>query len=248
MDRSGGRRPSSLLKAASRDQRGITGLETAIILIAFVVVASVFAYTVLTAGIFASQKSNEAVNAAIEEVRSTVVPAGKFIAFAGDVDIDGDTNTIDTVEAVVRMSIDIAVALKGVPLDMTPAYQLNAADGSLESSGLTNTLVIDWLDGNQVIKDLAWTVEFSGDNDGDFSLEPAERASVILWLVEYQYDSARGLYYTLGTDETDPFIDTEAGLLGRFETFSVSISPVQGAPLQLERTVPQSLNEIMDLR
>ena len=29
------------------DQRGITGLETAIILIAFVVVASVFAFTVL---------------------------------------------------------------------------------------------------------------------------------------------------------------------------------------------------------
>ncbi|HUV53535.1 MAG TPA: archaellin/type IV pilin N-terminal domain-containing protein, partial [Dehalococcoidia bacterium] len=40
-----------------RDERGITGLETAIILIAFVVVASVFAYTVLSAGIFSSQKA-----------------------------------------------------------------------------------------------------------------------------------------------------------------------------------------------
>lgn len=35
-----------------RNQRGITGLETAIVLIAFVAVASVFAYTVLAAGIF----------------------------------------------------------------------------------------------------------------------------------------------------------------------------------------------------
>ena len=36
-----------LYKGPRRDERGITGLETAIILIAFVVVASVFAYTVL---------------------------------------------------------------------------------------------------------------------------------------------------------------------------------------------------------
>ena len=39
-------------KRAVGDERGITGLETAIILIAFVVVASVFAYAVLTAGLF----------------------------------------------------------------------------------------------------------------------------------------------------------------------------------------------------
>ena len=36
-------------------ERGITGLETAIILIAFVVVASVFAFTVLSTGIFSSE-------------------------------------------------------------------------------------------------------------------------------------------------------------------------------------------------
>ena len=39
----------------STSERGITGLETAIILIAFVVVASVFAFTVLSMGIFASR-------------------------------------------------------------------------------------------------------------------------------------------------------------------------------------------------
>ena len=48
--------PSVMMKRLGRDQRGITGLETAIILIAFIVVASVFAYTVLSAGIFSSEK------------------------------------------------------------------------------------------------------------------------------------------------------------------------------------------------
>ena len=249
MDRSVLRGSSVNVTTVLRDQRGITGLETAIILIAFVVVASVFAYTVLTAGIFASQKTNEAVNAAIEEVRSTIIPNGKVIAYSGFVDLDGDTTTIDDlVEAVVRISIDLGVALKGSPVDLTPSYELNPTDGNLQSSGLASTLVIDWLDRNQVITDMAWTATFSGDDDGNFSLGPTERGSVNLWLVEYEYDTARGLYYTLGTGESDPFIDSEDDLLGRVGTFSLTISPVQGASLQLERTVPQALGEVMDLR
>ncbi|MCH8102328.1 MAG: flagellin, partial [Chloroflexi bacterium] len=57
-------------------QRGITGLETAIILIAFVVVASVFAFTVLSTGIFASERSKETVFSGILEARSTLEPRG----------------------------------------------------------------------------------------------------------------------------------------------------------------------------
>ena len=47
------------------DQRGITGLETEIVLIAFVVVASVFAFAVLTTGLLSSEKSKETVLGAL---------------------------------------------------------------------------------------------------------------------------------------------------------------------------------------
>ncbi len=50
----------TMLKRLHKDKRGITGLETGIILVAFVVVASVFAYTVISAGMFSSQKGQEA--------------------------------------------------------------------------------------------------------------------------------------------------------------------------------------------
>jgi flagellin FlaB len=50
-----------ILAGIRQNRKGITGLETAIILIAFVVVASVFAYTVLSAGIFSSEKGKEAI-------------------------------------------------------------------------------------------------------------------------------------------------------------------------------------------
>ena len=230
-----------------RDERGITGLETAIILIAFVVVASVFAYTVLTAGIYSSQKSNEAVNAAIEEVRSSIIPSGNVYGFEGSVDLDGDTATSDVQAAVVKVGLELAVALRGTPVDLTPPY-LIAANGSLQSSGLENSLVIDYLSHTHVLNEVAWTVRFAGSSDGDYSLEQTERAEVTVWLVRYEYDDVAGLYYTLGAGTGDPFADETDALLTKSESFTLEVSPVQGAPLQVERVVPQALAPIMNLR
>ena len=69
-----------LMRKIHKGQRGITGLETAIILIAFVVVASVFAYTVLSAGIFSSQKGQEAIYTGLEQTRSTLELKGSVLA------------------------------------------------------------------------------------------------------------------------------------------------------------------------
>ena len=89
-------------KAMHRDKRGITGLETAIILIAFVVVASVFAYTVLSAGIFSSERGKEAIHAGLEEARSSLEPRGSSLAYD---DQDIYNNAGDTVVAVLAAVI-----------------------------------------------------------------------------------------------------------------------------------------------
>ncbi len=112
-------------KGLRHDRRGITGLETAIILIAFVVVASVFAYTVLSAGIFSSEKGKEAVHAGLESARSSFELVGSIKATAlpatqvtdvdtpsnwatGSSDITLATDTTDYKEATA--AIDIAIA------------------------------------------------------------------------------------------------------------------------------------------
>ena len=74
-----------LARKMQRDERGITGLETAIILIAFVVVASVFAYTVLSAGIFSAQKGQEAVYTGLQQARSTLELKGDVVAIIPNV-------------------------------------------------------------------------------------------------------------------------------------------------------------------
>ena len=55
------------------------GLTGAFILIAFVVVASVFAFTVLSTGIFASERSKETVFSGIKEAQSSIEPRGSVI-------------------------------------------------------------------------------------------------------------------------------------------------------------------------
>ena len=65
-----------------RDQRGITGLETAIVLIAFVVVASVFAFAVITTGLFSSEKAASSAKAGLGEASTTLTPKGAVVARA----------------------------------------------------------------------------------------------------------------------------------------------------------------------
>ena len=64
------------------DQRGITGLETAIVLIAFVVVASVFAFAVLTTGLISSEKAKETALGGLEETGGTIALRGSVVAIA----------------------------------------------------------------------------------------------------------------------------------------------------------------------
>ena len=84
------------LRKLVREQNGITGLETAIVLIAFVVVAAVFAFTVLTTGMFTSEKAKETTMAAVAATSSTLSIKGAVIAIGGPV--RGTNNTCDADE------------------------------------------------------------------------------------------------------------------------------------------------------
>lgn len=55
---------------------GFTGLEAAIVLIAFIVVASVFAYVILGAGFFTTQKAQETVYKSVEQASTNVQVVG----------------------------------------------------------------------------------------------------------------------------------------------------------------------------
>ena len=62
-----------------KNEKGFTGLEAAIVLIAFVVVAAVFSYVMLGAGFFTTQKSQEVVHTGVTQASSSLAPSGDVI-------------------------------------------------------------------------------------------------------------------------------------------------------------------------
>ena len=147
-----------LHKTLRRDERGITGLETAIILIAFVVVASVFAYTVLSAGIFSSQKGQEAVYSGLEEARASMSVKGSMFAYGSG----GN---------VTSVSFCLVNTMRGQAVDMTPS------GGNATTNNVT---IISFTDSTQHVADLAWSTTFVGDDNGDNLLENDEQCVVTI--------------------------------------------------------------------
>ena len=146
-----------VIKTLHRDERGITGLETAIILIAFVVVASVFAYSVLSAGIFSSQKGQEAIYAAISEARATMELKGSVFAY-------GNTTTGN----ITAVTVTLTNTMGGQAIDLTPNTTGNE----------THVTIISYTDRNQHVSDLPWTVSWIGKNNNDHSLDQDEQAVI----------------------------------------------------------------------
>jgi len=118
-----------------RGARGITGLETAIILIAFVVVAAVFAYTVLSAGIFTTQKSQETIYSGLTQAASSMEMKGGVVLnnrVVGETigTGDGTEDTFYTYYAPVAAG-SYTVYVDGVAATETTEYVMTAATGTI---------------------------------------------------------------------------------------------------------------------
>ena len=142
-----------LLSRAARAEEGITGLETAIILIAFVVVATVFAFVVLSTGLFSSERGKEAVYAGLQKTRGTLELRGSVIA-----NTDG-TN-------VTTLVFDMANAAGGEPVNMDPV-------------ALSNKVVIDYRDNTINQPNIVWTVNWLV-GDGDNLMEAGELGEITI--------------------------------------------------------------------
>ena len=230
----------SHLSPLLRSERGITGLETAIILIAFVVVASVFAFTVLSTGVFSSERAKETIFAGLEDAQSSMSPRGAIIAYTGVLS--------DSTSTVFKMTFDLALSLNGQPIDLTAPF---TADGSgTDPDVVTNpgqVTVIDYIDKNQTFPDVPWSVTFPGQDDGDSILEINERAEITVWLLNRETGTAIGTAGSVAYQTTEGGITSTDTVLTKNYQFTVLIKPPKGATLNLTRTLPSSLDTVMNL-
>ncbi len=215
-----------------KQQHGITGLETAIILIAFVVVAAVFAFTVLSSGIFASERSKETVYSGLKETTSTLEPKSGVIAVRGDV--DGEN-------AIVQLRFHVGGTVAGESVDLTPPYVFDDTGTDPDPSGLEAKTVLGFTNAAEHVSEVRWTVEFAGGSSGDYLLDRGEMAEITVWL--HEKNTAVG-DYNLGTAGSG-HLSTR---LGTNDHLSIEVNADQGGFFSVERRIPSRLLAIMDLR
>jgi len=90
-----------------RNEKGFTGLEAAIVLIAFVTVAAVFSYILLGAGFFATQKSQEVVHTGVKQATSSMELVGSVVA-------KGDKSN----NKITNVTFTLQLAAGGQPIDL----------------------------------------------------------------------------------------------------------------------------------
>lgn len=138
------------------EEAGMTALETAIILLAFVTVAATFAYTVLSVGTVSTAQSKEAVLADLAQVQSSMELKGGVLALASTA---GVTSTVDAIVFTV------ASAVGGQSVNLAPAQ---------------GGLVIDYRDERQQAPLPTWTLRWKVRTDADDLLDTNELAEITI--------------------------------------------------------------------
>lgn len=127
-------------------------LETIIILIAFIVVATVFAFTILSAGSSSTEIGKQAIQAGLEDVQSSMNVKGSIIA-------EGSGTAVSN--AIFTLSL--------------------VADGSpINLSTTAKEVVVNYKDQAQVKNDVPWTIKWivSKQATADDMLEEGELAEI----------------------------------------------------------------------
>ena len=222
--------------------RGIIGIESAIVLIAFVIVAAALAFVVLNMGFSTTQKAKTSIIAALEEAGSSLEIAGKITA-AGDfrsnainattipvkIASGGSTSNMDgnfTAIKVITSNIEYDNVYEFGPLFVGTYPNATEAWEQAERNG--------WLCGPSPPGDCN---PYNGTNN------PTRTIGIVYWNVNQNdntiLDAGEHLQVAVAfaQDERPTSLDF----------FAVEVAPPKGAPMTVERTIPNINNVIVDL-
>jgi len=195
-------------------EEGFTGLEAAIVLIAFVVVAAVFSYVVLGAGFFTTQKAQEVVYSSVDMASSSMEVLGN-VNGNGTVDLSDPTNSrIDGIRFVLGLTAG------GAPVD------------------LANTNMV--FSGSEGLTDLKRATEIDADSGN--VIHPTNEAYVYgTW---YIIDITNGDTGSLLDNQKQvtiyAFLDDD-NLIHPNDSFSLEIKPPVGAAYAIKRKAPAGI-------
>jgi flagellin FlaB len=138
---------------------GFTGLEAAIVLIAFIVVAAVFSYLVLGSGILATQSARDTVHTSVNGIGSSLYVSGN---------IYGVRTTLTSPPTVRSILIPLRVLGNGVGVNMTDIQVSVISESNREELTLNRTFM------NVAPGSGRWSIQKVITGDCDTILEDGE--------------------------------------------------------------------------
>jgi flagellin FlaB len=141
-------------KSLLKDEKAFTGLEAAIVLTAFIVVAAVFSYMVLGAGFFSTEKAKEVVHTGVEQATSSMQFSGDIIAKEG--------STADTIGYIIATTT------------------LTAGESSIDigSGSAASNLTISYSDSLIYTPDATWSRTWIETRDSNDMLDYGEKVEL----------------------------------------------------------------------
>ena len=208
-----------MTKIFNKDE-GFTGLEAAIVLIAFVVVAAVFSYVVLGAGFFTTQKAQEVVYSSVDMASSSMEVLGNVYG-NGTVDPSTPSNCrIDGIQFVVGLTAGGAsVDLANTNLVFSGPQGLRDLKRN-EKIDATSTNVIDTLEHARGTE-FMWTIIDITNGDTGSLLDNQKQVTI---------------YAQLDDEAIHPN-----------DAFSLEIKPPVGTSYAIKRKAPAGIKEINQL-
>ena len=136
------------IRTIHRLEAGITGLETAIVLIAFVMVASTLAYVVVSAGLYSSQRFKLAYETALETMSV--------------VNLKGDIMAKMENSEVTEIYLFVSIPAAGNSIDFN------------NTGNITESVVISYMDDDDMLPSANWTLQKLSTTNTDNLLDRDE--------------------------------------------------------------------------
>jgi flagellin FlaB len=159
------------MSSLKKNDNGFTGLEAAIVLIAFVVVAAVFSYVVLGAGFFTTQKAQQTVYSAVGQASST-------LEIIGNVYGTNPVATGATGDAIQNVTFNVGLAAGASSVDMSKVVLVYSNETQLATLNYTTSA-------DQLSNPPNWAITAVQNSPGGSSttmLQPNEQFTINCYL------------------------------------------------------------------
>ncbi|QLH06876.1 archaellin/type IV pilin N-terminal domain-containing protein [Nitrosopumilus ureiphilus] len=233
-------------KGTRHSHRGVIGVESAIVMIAFVIVAAALAFVVLNMGFTTTQKAKTATLSSLEESSSTMKISGTITA-VGCIDIDAGCTSIQRINAT---TIPLKISQSGNAVNFSPELvSISYLGKSIQFNNIyAGPITVDTfrqsvLAFRQADLETDSTFDaFNGANPVNGTL-PSETTAFVYWSKRQNLNQV----LELGEHATLAVAFASDDRPRALDKISLEIIVSNGATLTIERHIPNITHKVVDL-